>query len=189
MPFHRMIPVYLCFCIQCVAGSIGLLFTNKTVDEVKRCVGPATYIRAFVVVIRVPLCSRRYFAEYSELDYARGGAVVDEAIVMTPEAFAEFNMTYTMLEPLKKLGLNVRLDHGVLVLDEPYTVCNAGDTLTPEQARLLVRVQHILVFALRGPRVSHCAAGLQKLFWKPLATFRIKVVCSWSDGKFEKYDD
>lgn len=82
---------------------------------------------------------RRFFDTFSELDYARGGAVVDQDVVIEPEAFAEFAMTFTMLEPLKKLGLNVQLKHGVLALEDPFTVCSAGDVLTPDQARLLVR--------------------------------------------------
>jgi mRNA turnover protein 4 len=85
------------------------------------------------------------------MDYARGGAVVDETLVMTPEEFAEFNMTYTMLEPLKKLGLTVELQHGVLALTEPYTVCSAGDVLTPEQARLLVRSSPFVLFSQTQP--------------------------------------
>ena len=136
---------------------------------------------------RPPRVPHRFFETYSELDYARGGARVDETVVMSPADFTELTLTYTMLEPLKKLGVPVELQHGVLALTEPYTVCSAGDELTHEQARLLVR-------AGRCGDSSHAVGlmyarvcGPQKLFWKPLAQFRIQVLCSWNDGKFEKY--
>ncbi len=99
------------------------------------------------------LFSRRYFESFAELDYARGGATVEEDVVIEPEAFTEFAMTFTMLEPLKKLGLNVQLKHGVLALEEPFTVCRSGDVLTPDQARLLVRMRSCCAGACARPNV------------------------------------
>ena len=65
-----------------------------------------------------------------------------------------------------------------------YTVCNKGDTLTPDAARILVRTEachtHV-VTRLHSPPVS------QKLFEKPMATFRLTLVSSWNaaDGAYE----
>ena len=106
------------------------------------------------------MCS--FFDSFSELDYARGGAVVDQDVVIEPEAFAEFAMTFTMLEPLKKLGLNVQLKHGVLALEDPFTVCSAGDVLTPDQARLLVR-QACIVITVRPMFIALCVRRSETL--------------------------
>ena len=82
----------------------------------------------------------RFFSSFSELDYARAGNSVSESVTIAPEEFeSEYGMPHTMLEPLKKLGMPVQLNKGVLQLERPFTICEAGDVLTPEQGRLLVR--------------------------------------------------
>ena len=44
------------------------------------------------------------------------------------------------LEPhLRSLGLPTGLEKGKVVLLTDYQVCTVGDTLTPEQARIIVR--------------------------------------------------
>ena len=48
------------------------------------------------------------------------------------------------------------LKKGVIHLLKPFTICSAGDLLTPEQAKLL------------------------KLFQRPLAQFQIKVKAQWN---------
>ena len=61
------------------------------------------------------------------------------------------------MEPLfRSLGLMTNLKKGVIHLLKPFTICSAGDVLTPEQAKLL------------------------KLFQRPLAQFQIKAKAHWN---------
>ena len=62
------------------------------------------------------------------------------------------------------------LKKGVIHLLKPFTICSAGDLLTPEQAKLL------------------------KLFQRPLAQFQIKVKTHWNTKSeqvrmFDIHDD
>merc|ERR1719215_1247167 len=123
---------------ESLQGSIALLFTNRSKEEVMK-----------------------FFDEYKELDYARAGWVATETVSFEPCDLKEYNMPHTMLEQLKKLSLPCSLNRGVLTLDRAHVVCKEGDILSPEQAQLL------------------------KLFWKPLAWFRIVVQSFWTDGRFE----
>ena len=44
------------------------------------------------------------------------------------------------IEPyLRSLGLPTSLERGKVVLLQDHTVCEAGDILTPEQAKIIVR--------------------------------------------------
>ena len=43
------------------------------------------------------------------------------------------------MEPqLRRLNLPISLQKGVIHMDKEHTVCNEGDTLTPEQSQILV---------------------------------------------------
>lgn len=66
---------------------------------------------------------------------------------------------------LRALGLNTKLVDGVIHLQVTTNVCNEGDTLTPEQCKLL------------------------ELFEQPLASFKINVKCVWTDGEFEDFEE
>lgn len=113
--------------------------------------------------VTAPLSPCRFFSAFSEVDYARAGAVVSEDVSLTPESFLEYELSHTLHDQLRKLSMPVWLDKGVLRLTRPHVVCSAGDTLSPEQAQLL------------------------KVFYKPLATFRVLVRCMWSDGSFKQF--
>jgi mRNA turnover protein 4 len=63
---------------------------------------------------------------------------------------------------LRSLGLPVKVNKGTLELPEPYTVCETGQTLTPEQARLL------------------------KLFKEPMSVFAMHVTGFWHDGQYTR---
>ncbi|XP_071493050.1 mRNA turnover protein 4 homolog [Diadema antillarum] len=118
-------------------GNVGLLFTNQTKDEVVS-----------------------YFETYSEADYARSGNEATETVVLAEGALEDFQ--HSMEPQLRQLGLPTALRKGVIHLTCEHTVCKLGDTLTPEQARIL------------------------KLFARPMAEFRVKLVACWSnDGSYE----
>ena len=48
------------------------------------------------------------------------------------------------MEPMlrTKLGMPVKLTKGVVTLIEPFTLCNEGDELTPEQAQILALLKY-----------------------------------------------
>jgi len=72
-----------------------------------------------------------------EKDYARAGFVATETVELPAGPLPQFAHS---IEPhLRKLGLPTRLNKGVIELDRNHTVCKKGATLTPEQAKILVR--------------------------------------------------
>ena len=94
-------------------GNIGLLFTNRSKDEV-----------------------HKYFEEYSCPDYARSGNIATDDAAISAGPLEQFQ--HTMEPQLRKLGLHTSLKKGVVYLDSDFTICKKGDKLNPEQARLLV---------------------------------------------------
>lgn len=69
----------------------------------------------------------------------------------------------TMLDVLRKLGMVVEVDDGTVVLRSPITVAAAGVPLTPEQAKILVKLDTKII------------------------EFKVKIECSWEDGAFQEY--
>jgi mRNA turnover protein 4 len=118
-----------------LTGNVGLLFTSRPHADV---------------------C--RFFDEYAESDYARAGFEATETVVIPAGRMTD--MPHTMADTLRKLGMPVRLDKGVVVNEADYTVCTEGAAITPEQGRLL------------------------KLFGKPLAVFKLTLLSWWHDGKY-----
>ncbi|XP_012736844.2 mRNA turnover protein 4 homolog isoform X1 [Fundulus heteroclitus] len=96
---------YLC-------GEVGVLFTNKTKDEV-----------------------REYFNHFKEMDYARAGNKAQMDVTLEEGPLEQF--PHSMEPQLRQLGLPTALKKGVVTLLKAYDVCKEGDVLTPEQARLL----------------------------------------------------
>merc|ERR1712050_92830 len=122
-------------------GEKGLLLTNKTKDEVKD-----------------------YFDNLYMQDFARSGTTATQDIVIEEGPLKQF--PHNMEPQLRQLGLPTALKKGVVTLTKEHTVCKQGDTLTPEQARIL------------------------KLFKYEMANFHITIECMWNkEGKFEKFDD
>lgn len=121
-------------------GQTGILFTNQKKEEV---------------------C--KWFDSFSEPDYARAGNVASQTVILEEGPLEAFS--HAMEPQLRQLGLPTSLKRGVITLTKEYKVCNEGDTLTPEQARLL------------------------KLFGHKMASFHISVESMWSnDGTFEVLD-
>jgi len=73
-------------------------------------------------------------------------------------------MIHSMIEPLRKLGLQVTLNKGVVTLDQDTDLCTKGNEISPEQAKLL------------------------KLFEYKMALFRLTLSAHWSDGDFTNFD-
>ncbi|XP_076685346.1 ribosomal protein LP0-like [Andrena cerasifolii] len=105
-------------------GQCGLLFTNRSKKQVLK-----------------------WMEEYEEVEYARSGFVTEESITLPEGPMPEFPHS---IEPhLRQLGMPTALQKGIVVLLKEYAVCKKGQTLTPEQARIL------------------------KLLDRPLATFKL----------------
>jgi len=97
---------------QHINGSCGLLFTNREHNEVVN-----------------------FFENFRNQEYARAGFVADRDILISEGPQAQFSHS---IEPyLRKLGLPVVLREGVILLEKDTHLCNVGEVLTPEQARLL----------------------------------------------------
>ncbi|XP_067243190.1 mRNA turnover protein 4 homolog [Chanodichthys erythropterus] len=123
-------------------GEVGVLFTNKTKDEVQE-----------------------YFSNFKEVDYARAGNVATMAVTLDEGPLEQF--PHSMEPQLRQLGLPTALKKGVVTLIKDFEVCKDGDTLTPEQARIL------------------------KLFGIEMAEFKLSIKCMWNSesGDFEKLTD
>ncbi|NXY09973.1 MRT4 protein, partial [Pteruthius melanotis] len=93
-------------------GEVGLLFTNRTKDEVDE-----------------------WFSKFRELDFARAGNKAPYGVSLDTGPLEQF--PHSMEPQLRQLGLPTALKKGVVTLLSDYEVCKEGDVLTPEQARVL----------------------------------------------------
>jgi len=122
-----------------LSGQCGLLFTNRSIEEV-----------------------RGYFNQFSLPDFARAGNDATQTVALSTGPLEQF--PFSMEPQLRKLGMPVELQKGVVTLTKDYTVCKKGDKLSPEQAKIL------------------------KLLDLETASFKLNVVCCWSrNGKFESF--
>ncbi|ONM42050.1 ribosomal protein L10-like protein [Zea mays] len=139
-------------------GNSGLLFTNLPRDDVER-----------------------MFREFEEHDFARtGSTAIDTALGVNVLPVYTDTITHTVvelkegpleqftheMEPfLRKQGLPVRLNKGVVELVADHVVCEEGKPLSPEAAQTL------------------------RLLGIQMATFRLYLVCRWSGDDFEVYKE
>ncbi|CAG07047.1 unnamed protein product, partial [Tetraodon nigroviridis] len=93
-------------------GEVGILFTNKTKDEVQD-----------------------YFSHFKEMDFARSGNQAQMDVTLDEGPLEHF--PHSMEPQLRQLGLPTSLKKGVVTLLKDYEVCKEGDVLTPEQTRIL----------------------------------------------------
>ncbi|XP_032087817.1 mRNA turnover protein 4 homolog [Thamnophis elegans] len=93
-------------------GEVGLLFTNRTKDEVIK-----------------------WFSQFRETDFARAGNKATLTVSLDMGPLEQFS--HSMEPQLRQLGLPTALKKGVVTLLSDYEVCKEGDILSPEQARLL----------------------------------------------------
>lgn len=124
------------FIAERLKGQCGLCFTNKAKDEILS-----------------------YFETQVHDDFARAGFVANMDFIV-PEG--QLSLAPSLEVQLRKNLLPVELKNGVLLCKDPYTVCRAGQKLTPQAARLL------------------------EFFDIKMATFKITVLCLLQNGKFEE---
>jgi len=102
----------LCKVSKYLRGEVGVLFTNKTKDEVQE-----------------------YFSHFKETDFARAGNQAQMDITLDEGPLEQF--PHSMEPQLRQLGLPTALKKGVVTLLKDHEVCKKGDVLSPEQARIL----------------------------------------------------
>lgn len=121
-----------------INGNCGLLFTSKKKQEVIK-----------------------YFSEHEEKCYARSGNIACDDFKLKK---GPLTLPFSLEPRLRKLGLETKLDQGIIHLLANTHVVTKGDVLTPEQCDLL------------------------EIFESKQAMFRITLDCMCSDGKFEEID-
>ncbi|KAF9596504.1 hypothetical protein IFM89_012235 [Coptis chinensis] len=94
-------------------GNSGLFFTNLPKEEVVR-----------------------LFEEFKVHDFARTGSTITEKVELKEGPLDQF--THEMEPFLRKQGMPVRLNKGVVELVSDFVVCEEGSSLSPESARILV---------------------------------------------------
>lgn len=98
-----------------------------------------------------------WFETFTEADYARAGFKATEDVLLPEGPLVDFPHS---IEPhLRQLGMPTSLQRGIVTLVKPFDVCKKGQTLTPEQARIL------------------------KLLEKKMAAFELTVKCYWTKDK------
>lgn len=107
-----------------------------------------------------PKVFQSYCKQAVHVDYARAGAIATESVTIpvgTVSRNEEF-LSHTFESQLRNAGMPVLLKGGFLILDAPYTICQQGDVLTSDQAKLL------------------------KVFFYQLSEFRINPIAVLHDG-------
>ncbi|KAH9309932.1 hypothetical protein KI387_037843, partial [Taxus chinensis] len=93
-------------------GDCGLFFTNLPKEEVMR-----------------------IFESFEEHDFARTGTSATETVELKEGPLEQF--THEMEPFLRKQGMPVRLNKGVIELIADYVVCREGEPISPEASRIL----------------------------------------------------
>ncbi|KAD4179386.1 hypothetical protein E3N88_27977 [Mikania micrantha] len=121
-------------------GDSGLCLTNMPVEEIQR-----------------------IFNEYEDYDFARTGSIATETVELKEGPLDQF--THEMEPFLRKQGMPVRLNKGVVELVGDFVVCEEGNPISPEAARIL------------------------RLMETKMATFKLHLICRWSPEDFEVYQE
>lgn len=124
---------------ELIHGFCGLFFTNLPKSEVIR-----------------------GFQEFEELDFARTGSVATETVELQEGPLEQFSHD---MEPfLRKQGMPVRLNRGVVELVADYTVCTEGEFISPQASRIL------------------------RLLGVQMAAFKMHLRCRWTPNEFEVFE-
>lgn len=97
-----------------LTGQVGLLCTNKSVDEVKS-----------------------YFAAYQPEDFARSGQEATKTIKLEKGEQTLAHMPHSIEAHLRSLGLPTQLFKGKIIMLGEHTVCQAGKELNTDQCQIL----------------------------------------------------
>ncbi|KAJ4717004.1 Ribosome assembly factor mrt4 [Melia azedarach] len=103
------------------------------------------------------------FNKYEDYDFARTGSIATEKVELPEGPLEQF--THEMEPFLRKQGMPVRLNKGVVELISDFVVCEEGKPLSPESARIL------------------------RLLGIKMATFKLHLICRWSPEDFELYKE
>ncbi|KAG8368756.1 hypothetical protein BUALT_Bualt15G0079000 [Buddleja alternifolia] len=106
---------------------------------------------------------QRLFEEYEDYDFARTGSIAMETVELKEGPLDQF--THEMEPFLRKQGMPVCLNKGVVELVSDFTVCEEGKPLSPESSRIL------------------------RLMGIKMATFKLHLICRWSSEDFEVYKE
>ncbi|KAK6135419.1 hypothetical protein DH2020_030838 [Rehmannia glutinosa] len=104
---------------------------------------------------------KRLFNEYEDYDFARTGSTATETVELKEGPLDQF--THEMEPFLRKQGMPVRLNKGVVELVSDFVVCEEGKPISPESSRIL------------------------RLLGIKMATFKLHLICRWSSEDFEFY--
>ncbi|KAL2513720.1 Ribosomal protein L10 family protein [Forsythia ovata] len=77
----------------------------------------------------------RLFNGYEDYDFARTGSIATEKVELEEGPLDQF--THEMEPFLRKQGMPVRLNKGVVELVSDFVVCEEGKPISPEAARIL----------------------------------------------------
>uniref|UniRef100_A0A0K0FVG6 Ribosome assembly factor mrt4 n=1 Tax=Strongyloides venezuelensis TaxID=75913 RepID=A0A0K0FVG6_STRVS len=77
----------------------------------------------------------KFFESFHREDYARAGDIATETFKLDAGPLSQFS--FSMEPQLRKMGLPTALEKGVITLVKEFVVCNEGDTLNPEQCKIL----------------------------------------------------
>ena len=83
-----------------------------------------------------------------------------EEIVLQPGVL---DFPVSMLDVLRKLGMVVEVEDTHVVLRTPITIASVGVPLTPEQAKILVKLNTKII------------------------EFKVSVECAWENGEFSEF--
>ncbi|KAJ2887471.1 mRNA turnover and ribosome assembly protein [Coemansia asiatica] len=101
-----------------LVGEVGLLFTNESVDSVKKA-----------------------FDSFEANDYPRAGTIATYKVVVSQgevvRGHAKEPFPNNMEPELRELGMPTLLRNGKITIDSDYVICHEGEKLTPQQSRLL----------------------------------------------------
>lgn len=121
-------------------GDAGLCFTNLPKEEVEK-----------------------LFNDFEEHDFARTGSIATETVELKEGPLEQF--THEMEPFLRKQGMPVRLKREVVELVADFVVCEEGNSISPESARIL------------------------RLLGVKMAIFKLHLLCRWSPDDFEVYGE
>lgn len=115
-------------------GNVALMLTNRSEADVKK-----------------------YFQSFERKTYARSGCIATQDVTL--DAGIIESQPFSNFELLKRLGLPVSLNRAKIELLKDFVICKGGQTLNPEQCKLL------------------------KLFDYQLALFKIYITGFWNEEK------